>query len=119
MGVADLANTTVTLLGGRSANEFGDLVDEALVQAQGVPACIVEVSERAWDPASQVPRTVRNITGWIPAWAGVMAGFEGQQIVDEKTGDVFFIEDIVRPSNLTGAPVDVRMSLRRVSGPNV
>ncbi len=119
MGVADLQNTSVSLLGGQSVDAFGDSLDEGLVQAQGIPACIVEISERAWDPASQVPRTVRTITGWIPAWAGVMAGFEGQQIIDESTGDVYFVEDVVRPSSLTGEPVDVRMTLRRVSGPGV
>lgn len=117
--VAEVQNTTVTLLAGTAVNAFGDAVDAGVPQVQGVPACIIETSEKAWDPASQTPRTVRTIVCWLPYWSNPLAGFEGQQILDEQRGDTYFIEDIVQPSTLIGAPTDIRLSLRRVSGPNV
>lgn len=119
MGVGNLANTTVSILSGTVTDAFGDTIDASTITAEGVPACLVETRETALDVATQTPRTVRSITCWVPPWSGVEAGTEGQQLKDETTGDVYFIESVVRPSTLIGAPVDYRLSLRRVSGPDV
>ena len=107
------------MLGGQSTNAYGDLADAGAPQIAHVPAFIAEKRQQVWDPVSQIPRTVRTINCHVSSWLNLQAGFESQQIVDETSGDVYFVEDIVYPPTIIGAPVDLILQLRRVTGPTV
>jgi hypothetical protein len=117
--VAELTNTYLTVLGGQTTDAYGDLQDAATVQTAHVPAFLAETRQTVWDPVAQEPRTVRTIQARISTWTTIQAGFESQQLVDETTGDVYFVEDVIYPPTIIGAPVDLRLTLRRVTGPSV
>ncbi len=48
-----------------------------------------------------------------PAWLGVL---NSDQILNERTGDKYIVESVETPPSITGAPVDTRLSLRRITG---
>lgn len=105
------------MLTGQSTDAFGDLQDAGQVQTSHIPAYLAEMRATVWDPATQQPRTVRTIQARVSTWNNILAGFESQQLLDESTGDVYWVEDIIYPPTIIGAPVDLRLTLRRVSGP--
>ena len=78
-----------------------------------VPATLVETTQVSYDPDTQTPRVVRAITCVVPAYLGVLTS---DQIQVPASGDTFMIEDAVTMPNLTGAPPDVKLILRRVTG---
>lgn len=108
------ANTQVTLFrGGTAKNAYGDKIDAELVPyMQHVPACLTETSQNVLDPATQTPMTVRSSQLLIPTWTGAL---ESDQVMDEATGDLYAVIDIVNPPTIIGAPVDLRLTLRRVT----
>lgn len=111
--VAAVANTTVSLLRGTVTDAYGDVTDAAAPILSGIPAAVIERSQTVLDPATQTPMIVRSTTCVVPAWTGVLTT---DQIRDDATGDTYAIEDILLPPTLIGAPVDVTLTLRRVSG---
>lgn len=115
----EIANTFLTILAGQSTNAYGDLTDAGTVQTAHVPAFLAETRQTFWDPVAQEPRTVRTTTARVSTWNTILAGFESQQLVDENTGAVYYVEDVIYPPTIIGAPVDLRLTLRRVTGPGV
>lgn len=118
--VAEAANTTVSLLRGTTVGDYGDLEDAGTPVAQGIPAVLVETGRRAFDPATQTPRTVRSVTCRVPAWLGAL---NTDQIQDDTTGAVYAVEDITRPPTLMTSPaggdVDIVLTLRRITAAGV
>lgn len=96
-----IANTTVTVLGGTSTNAFGDTIPAGNVLLSGVPAFIGETNRKVQDPSSPTPRTIRQITGQVPRWAGVN---NTRQLVDERTGDTYQVMSVTDPPSLFGTP---------------
>ena len=111
--VAAVANTTISLLRGTTTDAYGDTADAGIPILTAVPASVVETARSVLDPATQTPMTVRSTTCIVPAWTGVL---NSDQIKDEATGDLYAIEDILMPPTLMGAPVDITLTLRRVTG---
>ena len=109
----------MSIVGGQATNAYGDLADAGTVQTAHIPALLAETRQTFWDPVAQVPRTVRTIEARVSTWNPISSGFESQQLVDESTGDVYFVEDIIYLPSIIGAPVDLRLTLRRVTGPTV
>jgi len=118
MVVAEIANTYVTFLTGQSTDAWGNLADAGTPQTSHIPAFLAETRQTTWDPATQMPRTVRNITLRVQPFFPIEAGFESQQILDETTGEVFYVESVVAVPTIIGAPTDYRITLRRVTGPS-
>jgi hypothetical protein len=110
---AETANVAVTIMRGTTTDPYGDTQDDLQPFAQGVPATLVETAQVVFDPGSQIPRTVRAITCIVPSFIGVL---DTDQIQVPAAGDTFMIEDVVTQPNLTGAPADVKLILRRVTG---
>jgi hypothetical protein len=110
--VAEVANTTVSVLGGTTIDAYGNVRDASIVLLAGVPASLVETSRQVSDPSTQAPRTVRSVTCVVPDWAGVTLS---SQLRDESTGQTYAVEEILRPSTLMGAPVDTVLTLRRIT----
>ena len=110
--VAEILNTTATVLRGTAANQFGDMIDAPMPLATGIPVFLAETGKTVQDPASPTPRTIRQIICHVPAYLGLV---NTDRVVDEGTGDVFIIIGVTRPATLTGAPVDVVLDLKRIS----
>ena len=99
--VAEILNTTATVLRGTAANQFGDIVDAALPLATGVPVFLAETGKTVQDPASPTPRTIRQIVCHVPAYLGLV---NTDRVVDEVTGDVYIIIGVTRPPGGRSAP---------------
>lgn len=108
----EIVNTAISVLRGTNVDAWGNLQDSGTPYLQGVPACLAETSKSVFDRVSQTPRTVRTTTCVLPDWVDVTTA---DQIADETTGSRYAIEDILRPPTLMGAPVDVVLTLRRVT----
>jgi len=110
--VAEVQNTTVSVLRGTASNAFGDTVDlnEAIVE--GLPALLAETGKHVQDPSTSHPRTIREVACHVPQYAGVL---NTDRILDESTGNIFMIIGIVTPPTIIGAPVDTVLQLKRVT----
>lgn len=114
--VAEAANCTVTLMRGTVPDDYGDVSDAGIPYLTGVPAVLIETSRNVFDPATQAPRTVRAATLKLPAYVAVD---NTDQVQDEATGNLYAIEDITQPPTLMGAPVDLTLTLRRITAAGV
>lgn len=114
MGIfAPVENTTVTILGGTSVNSAGDVIDAGTPIKTGVNACLVETSKTIYDPATQMPRTVRSSTLWLAP--GTIVSTDNQ-IQDEPTGHVFMIIGIVQAPTILPIAAPIMLDLKRVTG---
>jgi hypothetical protein len=118
--VAEVANCTISILRGVNYDDYGDISDDAAAVTPGIPAVLIETSQQVFDPSTQTPRTVRAATCRVPAWTGVL---NSDQIRDDLTGSVYAVEDITRPptimSSPAGGPVDIVLTLRRITAAGV
>lgn len=112
MSVAETANTRCSVLRGTTANWAGDEIDANVPVIEHMPATLIETGHKTQDPSSPTPRTIREITLRLPYWSGVT---DKDRILDEKTGDVFMVISVTRPPTIIGAPVDLLISLKRVT----
>jgi hypothetical protein len=89
------ANTTVTIMSGTGTNRFGDEVDIDAVQAEGVPASIIET------PGGSKSRPVDGRTDQVNSFTlRIKAGIDlakYSRVRDERTGEVFTIDTIITP----------------------
>jgi hypothetical protein len=101
--VSYLATTRAALLRGSSVDGLGDEVDDngtELVGFADFPAAITEKSRAVYDPATGERRTVRVVTGRVPADLPVQ---DGDRIRDNRTGIIYPIgEYTLVPRNLAG-----------------
>lgn len=112
MSVAETCNTAVSVLRGTTFNQFGDEVDANDPVIEHLPATLIETGHKTQDPSSPTPRTIREITCRVPYWSGVQ---DTDRILDERTQDIYIIISVTRPPTIIGAPVDLVLSLKRVS----
>lgn len=102
--------TTVTILGGSSDSDYGDVLDSDEPAGTGIPASIVEGRQIVTTESDAQARAIRYYTGRLPHGTVVN---DSQRIRDEVTGEVYVIDNVTQPRN----PVmeqDVRLDLRRV-----
>jgi hypothetical protein len=97
----DIANTTISVLRGTTTNAFGDTIPSGTPVQSGIPVFIGETGRKVQDPSSSTPRTIRQVTGRVPAWAGIR---NTDQLLDEKTGDTYMILSVTQPPTLFGSP---------------
>lgn len=115
--MAPTTNTQVSLYRDSTVTPFGDITNTPVAPyMQHVPATLIETTAVVQDPATQTPRTVRASELLLPPWTGAL---NSDQVRDEPTGDLFMIEEIIAPPTTIGAPVDLRLILRRVTGTGV
>jgi hypothetical protein len=108
---AETANATVTVLRGTAEDDWGDEIDAPQPLYRDVPFTLIETAQVVQDPSTQTPRVIRAITGLGPQWLGLQTT---DRLRDQGTGDVLIIVDVITQPNLTGAPADVKVILRRV-----
>lgn len=97
----EIANTTVTVLRGSTTNAFGDTIPSGTAVLEGVPAFIGETGRKVQDPGSPAPRTIREVAGHVPRWAGVL---NTDQLRDDRTGDTYQVLSVTDPPSLFGSP---------------
>ena len=89
-----LATTRVAVIRGGSTDPLGDEIDanggSAVVGYESLPASIIERAKAVYDPASGTRRTVRVVTGRIPAGVKLL---EGDRIRDNTTRVVYAISE--------------------------
>lgn len=112
MSVAETRNATVTILRGTTVNWAGDEVDANDPAIEHLPATLIETGHKTQDPSSPTPRTIREITLRLPYWSGVT---DKDRVLDERTGDIYMVISVTRPPTIIGAPVDLLISLKRVT----
>lgn len=110
--VAEIANTTVSVLRGTTTNEYGDEIDSNAAIYTGVPACLTETSRQTQDPSTPTPRTIRAVELHVPDHVGLLTT---DRILDESTQQTYMVIEVTRPPTLIGAPVDTLAVLKRVT----
>jgi hypothetical protein len=115
--MAPTTNTLCSLFRGTTVTQFGDIIDNPVAPyMEHVPATLIEKADIVLDPATQTPMTIRSSVLLLPPWTGAM---NSDQVLDEATGDYYMIEEIVNPPTTIGAPVDLRLMLRRITATGI
>ena len=109
---AETQNCVISVLRGTTTNWAGDEVDANTPVIEHLPATLIETGRKTQDPSSPTPRTIREITLRLPYWSGVT---DKDRILDERTGDIYMVISVTRPPTIIGAPVDLLISLKRVT----
>lgn len=102
--------TTVTILGGSTDSDYGDVLDSDEPAGTGIPASIIEGRQIVATESDPQARAIRYYTGRLPNGTVVT---DANRLKDEVSGTVYVIDNVTRPVN----PVieqDVRLDLRRV-----
>jgi hypothetical protein len=117
-----IANTTITILRGTSYDDYGDVVDAGVPVYSGVLAFIsvpaqspfrpIVFGANVFQPAAEMPLTVREITCQLPAYTDVT---NEDQVLDEKTGILYNVELVSQQGTVGGLAPDVQCTLRRVT----
>lgn len=95
-----VSTTTVTVLRGSGTDRFGDSVDVDQVVASGVPASIIEGSANSRSrPADGRTDQVRSYTVRMRTPVELL---KYDRLRDERTGDVYALDEVVTPANPAG-----------------
>lgn len=111
-----IATTRAAILRGTATDEFGELIDDNTTPAVGLtdfPASIIETAKDVFDPAESTLRTVRKLTGRIPASVVLL---EGDRLRDNRTGEVFIIDAPTSQRRGISGRASVTLTLRRTGG---
>ncbi len=104
-------NTTVSILGGSSNSDYGDVIDDDEPAGSGIPAMIIEGRQIVATESDPQARVIRYYTARLPHGTAVD---DTHRLRDERTGDVYSIDNVTYPMNAV-IPMDVRLDLRRVT----
>lgn len=107
-----VATCTISILRG-TANDpvYGDTFATSQVIASGVPASIIERTQKIVTPGNAAPRIVRSIDGIVGSQIDIT---DADRIRDEKTGQVYVVIAVIN-SALPGMTSDTQLELRRTS----
>lgn len=104
-----LPTTTVAVLRGETTDSYGDPVDTDTPVRARVPISLIEQDRRVFVPAENRHTIIRQVTGRARPNADIR---EEDRLRDERTGSIYLVEAVSRPSSVVGA-ADVRLVLRR------
>lgn len=105
------ATTLVTVLRGEGADDFGDPVDTDAVAYRDVPASILETVTRQSRPVDGRTDAVRSYACRVHHNVTL---YRDDRIRDQRTGDVYTVDEIITPTNPVGHTFR-RLTLRRVT----
>lgn len=106
-----IPTTTVTILGGSTSSDYGDVLDSDEPAGTGIPASIVEGRQVVTTESDAQARVVRYYTGRLPHGTVVTGD---NRLKDEETNEVYVIDNVTQPRNAI-MEQDVRLDLRRVN----
>ena len=104
--------TTVTILGGNTESDFGDVLDSDTPAGSGIPCSIVEGRQIVSTESDQQARAIVYYTGRLPYGTVVD---DSNRLRDERTGETYLIDRVSAGAKNPAIPQDVRLDLRRVS----
>jgi hypothetical protein len=104
-------NTTVSILGGSSESDYGDVLDDDTPAGSGIPAMIIEGRQVVATESDAQARVIRYYTGRLPNGTVID---DTNRLRDEQTNEVYSIDNVTDPKNAV-IPMDVRLDLRRVT----
>jgi hypothetical protein len=102
--------TTVTIIGGVSESDYGDVLDSDEAATAGIPASIIEGRQVVATESDPQARIIRYYTGRLPHGTVIN---KSQRIRDDRTSAVYLVDNVTVPANPI-IPQDVRLDLRRV-----
>ena len=107
-----LATTRAAILRGTTEDEFHEQIDstDPAPGLEDFPASITERSVSVYDPADGSYRSVRMLTGRIP---GNITVQDGDRLRDNRTGDIFIIDEDERQRRSISGRASVTLVLRR------
>lgn len=107
-----VATCTISILRGTAQDPiYGDTYDTTQVIATGIPASIIERSQKITTPGNPTPRIVRAIDGIVGSATDIT---DADRIRDEKTGQVYVVTAVIN-SALPGMASDTQLELRRTN----
>jgi len=87
--------TTVTILRGQGVNEFGDVIDLPTPWKTGVPASIIERSQRVHGPKDSEDRIVRIFKLRLPRDTGL----QKDDRVRDSAGQIYIVDNVYQQAN--------------------
>lgn len=87
--------TTVDVLRGTSIDEFGDVLDADTVVLTGIPASIIERSQRVHGPKNSEDRIVRILKARLPNGTPVLKGDR----LRDAAGTLYLIDNLYQQAN--------------------
>ena len=107
-----VATCTISILRGTATDAvYGDSYATGQVVASGVPASIIERTQKIVTPGNPAPRIVRSIDGIVGSQTDIT---DADRIRDEKTGQIYIVTAVIN-SALPGMSSDTQLELRRTS----
>jgi hypothetical protein len=91
-----LVTGTYSVLRGSSVNDYGDEIDSNTVASSGIRGSVIERTKQVFNPDDGRVATVRFLTGRFDSRADIQ---DGDRIKDEKTGEIFVVASLSRPTN--------------------
>lgn len=87
--------TTVDVLRGTAVDEFGDVVDADTVVLSGIPASVIERSQRVHGPKDSEDRIIRVLKLRVPNGIGLLKGDR----VRDAGGTVYIVDNVYQQAN--------------------
>jgi len=91
-----LSTGRYSVLRGSSVNEYGDEIDGSDVASSGILGSVIERTKQVYNPDDGRVATIRYLTGRFNHNADIQ---DGDRIKDEKTGEIYLVASISRPTN--------------------
>ena len=79
-----------------TVNDYGDEVEGEGVASTTILGSVIERSKTVYNPDDGRVATIRFLTGRFSHNADIQ---DGDRIKDEKTGEIFVVQSLARPSN--------------------
>jgi hypothetical protein len=114
--ILKLMNRRLRTFRGDAVNQYGDVSNVGQLFLDDVPAALAEVSQNAFDPATQRPSIVRVIKCIVPGWADIDLD---DTIQDKSTGFFYLVESAEAEPGLGYRPPRRILTLRQRSGVSV
>lgn len=88
--------TTGTILRGQTTNSFTDVVDTPTPWKSGIPASIIERSQRVHGPKDSEDRIVRIFKLRVPNGTGLE---KDDRFRDDRTGVIYIVDNVYQQAN--------------------
>lgn len=88
--------TTGSILRGETTSEFTDVVDTETVVATGIPASIIERTQRVHGPKDSEDRIIRIFKLRIPRNSGLL---KNDRFRDDRTGVIYIVDNVYQQAN--------------------
>jgi hypothetical protein len=104
-----LSTGRYSVLRGSALNEYGDEIDGTGVASADILGSVIERSKQVFNPDDGRVATIRFLIGRFPSNSDIQ---DGDRIKDQKTGEIFVVESLARPTNAV-VKSDIVADLRR------